>query len=55
MARPVAPLAAGRRITGYKSLGMITRFFPLQKVRAVLTGTKRASAREQDLPAHLVV
>ncbi len=55
MARAVASLPAGSRITDYISLGVITKFFPLQKVREVLTETKRASVRERDLPAHVVV
>jgi hypothetical protein len=55
MARTVASLPAGSRITDYISLGVITKFFPLEKVRAVLDETKRASVRERDLPAHVVV
>lgn len=55
MARTVASLPAGSRITDYISLGVITKFFPLQKVREVLTETNRASVRERDLPAHVVV
>lgn len=55
MARTVASLPAGSRITDYISLGVITKFFPLPKVREVLTETKRASVRERDLPAHVVV
>lgn len=55
MARTVASLPAGSRVTDYISLGVITKFFPLQKVQEVLTETKRASVRERDLPAHVVV
>lgn len=55
MARTVASLPAGSRITDYISLGVITKFFPLDKVREVLVETKRASVRERDLPAHVVV
>jgi hypothetical protein len=55
MARTVASLPAGSRITDYISLGVLARFFPLEKVRAVLTQAKRASQRERDLPAHVVV
>ncbi|MGQ9636146.1 MAG: IS4 family transposase [Bryobacteraceae bacterium] len=55
MARTVASLPAGSRITDYISLGVMTKFFPLQKVREVLIETKRASVRERDLPAHVVV
>jgi len=55
MARTVATLPAGSRITDYISLGVITQFFPLEKVREALHQTHRASLRERDLPAHVVV
>jgi hypothetical protein len=55
MARTVASLPAGSRITDYISLGVIAKFFPLEKVREVLIQSKRASVRERDLPAHVVV
>lgn len=55
MARTVASLPAGSRITDYISLGVIAKFFPLERVRAVLAETRRASIRERDLPAHVVV
>jgi hypothetical protein len=55
MARTVASLPAGSRITDYISLGVIAKFFPAEQVRAVLEQTKRASVRERDLPAHVVV
>jgi len=55
MARTLAELPAGSRITDYISLGVIARFFPVEKIRAVLDETKRASIRERDLPAHVVV
>jgi hypothetical protein len=55
MARTVASLPAGSRITDYISLGVLARFFPLEKVREVLTQARRASRRERDLPAHVVV
>jgi hypothetical protein len=55
MARTVASLPAGSRITDYISLGVIAKFFPLERVRDVLAETKRASVRERDLPAHVVV
>jgi hypothetical protein len=54
MARTVASLPAGSRITDYISLGVIAKFFPLESVREVLAETKRASVRERDLPAHVV-
>jgi hypothetical protein len=55
MARTVASLPAGSRITDYISLGVIAKFFPLAKVRGILQKTQRASIRERDLPAHVVV
>src|SRR2546422_9078341 len=55
MARTLAELPAGSRITDYISLGVIAKFFPVEKIREVLEETKRASVRERDLPAHVVV
>jgi hypothetical protein len=55
MARTVASLPAGSRITDYISLGVIATFFPREKVDAALERTGRASVRERDLPAHVVV
>lgn len=55
MARTLAVLPEGSRVTDYISLGVITKAFPLQRVRAVLAATGRASQRERDLPAHVVV
>jgi hypothetical protein len=55
MARTVAALPAGSRITDYISLGVIAKFFPVEKVRGVLEKTGRTSVRERDLPAHVVV
>lgn len=55
MARTLAALPAGSRITDYISLGVIAKFFPADKVREVLQKTNRASIRERDLPAQVVV
>lgn len=55
MARCIASLPVGSRITDYISLGVIAKFFPREKVDAVLAQTERASVRERDLPAHVVV
>jgi len=55
MARTVASLPAGSRITDYISLGVIAKFFPREKVDAVLEQTGRASVRQRDLPAHVVI
>ena len=55
MARTLAALPEGSRITDYISLGVITKTFPLKRVRSVLAATGTASQRERDLPAHVVV
>lgn len=55
MARTVAELPKGARITDYISLGVIAGRFPADEVRAVLAETGRASQRQRDLPAHVVV
>jgi hypothetical protein len=43
MARTLAALPAGSRITDYISLGVIAKFFPVEKIREVLEQTKRAA------------
>src|ERR1700760_1884156 len=55
MARTVATLPAGARITDYISLGVITKTFLLTTVRSVLAASGKASLRERDLPAHVVM
>ena len=55
MARTLSTLPKGSRITDYMSLGVITKTFPLERVRAVLAATGKTSLRERDLPAHVVV
>lgn len=55
MARTLASLPAGSRITDYISLGVIAKYFPSERVHAALEQTGRASVRERDLPAHVVV
>jgi Insertion element 4 transposase N-terminal/Transposase DDE domain len=55
MARTVASLPAGSRITDYISLGVVAKTFPPDKVRAVLVASKKESVRQRDLPAHVVV
>jgi hypothetical protein len=55
MARTLAELPAGSRISDYISLGVIAKFFPVEKIHDVLEQTNRASVRERDLPAHVVV
>jgi Insertion element 4 transposase N-terminal/Transposase DDE domain len=55
MARTIANLPAGTRITDYISLGVITKTFPMKKVRAILAATEKTSVRQRDLPAPVVV
>ncbi len=55
MARTVAGLPAGSRITDYISLGVLTKTFPLDKVIAVVAATEKTNQRQRDLPAHVVV
>src|SRR5580658_9877220 len=55
MARTVAALPAGSRITDYISLGVVAKAFPPDKIRAVLAGAGKQSVRQRDLPAHVVV
>lgn len=55
MARSVATLPAGSRITDYISLGVIAKSFPVSRVHSVLAATNRASVRQRDLPAQVVV
>ena len=55
MARTVATLPVGSRITDFISLGVIAKTFPVDKVRAILRATGKTSVRQRDLPAHVVV
>jgi hypothetical protein len=55
MARTAARLTDGSRITDYISLGVVAKAFPRPIVDDVLTRTGKASARQRDLPAHVVV
>jgi len=55
MARTVARLTDGSRITDYISLGVVAKTFPRDRMEDVLTRTGRTSARQRDLPAHFVV
>jgi Insertion element 4 transposase N-terminal/Transposase DDE domain len=55
MARTLAELPTGSRITDYISLGVVTRSVPLITVKSVLRSTKKLGVRQRDLPAHVVV
>ncbi len=55
MAGVPAGLPAGIRLRDHISLGVIARAVPPERVRQVLAETGRASERERDLPARVVV
>jgi hypothetical protein len=55
VARTVAELPPGSRITDYISLGVISKTFPLSSIGPVLSRTGTASVRQRDLPAQVVV
>ena len=55
MARTLAVLPKGARITDYISLGVIASAIPASAVRAVLARTNKAGARQRALPAPVVV
>ncbi len=55
MAGVSAGLPAGVRLSDHISLGVIARAFPPDQVRRVLSETGRASERERDLPAQVMV
>src|SRR3712207_1778984 len=55
MARAAAGLPAGIRLSDHISLGVIARSFPLDRVQQVLAEIDKASERERDLPAHVMV
>jgi hypothetical protein len=55
MPRTLAELPKGARLTDFISLGVIARKYPRRKIDEVLQKTGRASIRERQLPAHVVV
>jgi hypothetical protein len=55
MAGVPAGLPAGVRLSDHISLGVIARAFPPDRVRQILDETGKASERERDLPARVVV
>ena len=50
-----ASLPAGVRVSDHISLGVIAKTFPPDRVRQVLAETGKASERERDLPAQVMV
>jgi transposase IS4-like protein/DDE family transposase len=55
MGRAAAGLPSGRRASDFISLGVIAKTFPIAKVREVLAETGKASLRQRELPAHVMV
>jgi len=55
MARTVAELPSGTRITDYISLGVLAKTFPMTTIEPILRNTGRAGIRQRDLPPHVVV
>ena len=55
MARTLARLTDGSRITDYISLGVVAKVFPRPLVEDILKRTGRASERQRDLPAHVAM
>jgi hypothetical protein len=55
MARTVAELPGGTRVTDYISLGVVAKTFPVNVVVSALNHTGKMSIRQRDLPTHDVV
>ena len=55
MAGALAGLPAGIRLSDHISLGVIARAFPPERVQQILAETGKASERERDLPAQVMV
>ena len=55
MARTLARLPQGARITDYISLGVVAQWFPRSTVDRVLANSGKSSRRQRDLPAPVVV
>lgn len=55
MARTVAALPPGTRVTDHISLGVLTKFIPHAPITSILEELHKSSQRQRDLPAHVVV
>jgi Insertion element 4 transposase N-terminal/Transposase DDE domain len=53
MARTIAQLPKGTRITDYVSIGVLTTTIPMKQIKAVLAAQGRTSRRQRELPAHI--
>jgi hypothetical protein len=55
MARTAARLEGGSRVSDFITLGVVAKTFPADRVEALLHRNGKASQRQRDLPAHVVV
>ncbi|MQA92554.1 MAG: IS4 family transposase, partial [Gemmatimonas sp.] len=55
MARTVAKIAGGARVTDFISLGVLSKRIPVEQVERVLRETERESERQRKLPMHVMV
>ena len=55
MARTIAEIPKGSRITDHISLGVIAKYFPRERIDSALAATGRSSKRQRDLPGHVVI
>lgn len=55
MARTLATLPEGTRLTDFVTLGVVAKEFPRRRVQEILEETGRASKRHRALPAHVVM
>lgn len=55
MARTPEELPLGPRLADFISLGVIAKAFPIEKIHAVLKSSEKASVRQRELPAQLMV
>jgi len=55
MAGKVAALPSGSRLSDFLSFIILARAFPIARVHDALVATGKASQRQRDLPAHVVV
>jgi hypothetical protein len=55
MARRAAERPGGLRLVDGVTAGLLAKAFPLETVHAILADTGRASQRERELPAHVMV
>lgn len=55
MARTKAVLSEGSRITDHISLGVISKYFPIDIINKALEKTDKADKRKRNMPGHVVI